>query len=123
MRARGQRFWWQLLQKAKASYELPAVIQKFGSLRLAMVIDEHQLPCAATSWKPRCLVLSDLPPLERPLVAVTFQPPFREWDTIFPSGSMTVASGWTRFGGTTATNRWASKARATAEKAAARVSK
>lgn len=48
----------QLLQKAKASHELPALIQK---------LDLYSL-------------------------LVTSNQPFREWDEIFPSGSMTEAA-------------------------------
>ncbi len=48
----------QLLQKAKAVYDLPAMLQK----------------------------------LDRYALLVTSNQPFREWDDIFPSGSMTVAA-------------------------------
>jgi DNA replication protein DnaC len=61
----------QLLQKAKASFELPALIQK---------LDRYAL-----------LVIDDISYVRRSELKTSNQP-FREWHEILPSGSMTVAA-------------------------------
>ncbi len=80
----------QLLRKAKASYELPALIKKLDRFAL-LVIDD-------ISKGRRCeletLALFELiyHRYRRKSLLVTSNQPFREWDEIFPSGSMTVAA-------------------------------
>jgi len=78
--------WCSCCRRPKAAYELPAVIQKLDRYAL-LVIDEHQATCAAKELEPRCCFeLICHPELRTPPL---LGPPttFREWDTIFPSGS------------------------------------
>ena len=80
----------QLLQKAKASYELPAVIQKLDRYSLLVIDDISYVRRSELETS----VLFELicHRYERRSLLVTSNQPFREWDTIFQSGSMTVAA-------------------------------
>jgi len=80
----------QLLQKAKASYELPAMIQKLDRYALLVIDDISYVRRSELETS----VLFELicHRYERRSLLVTSNQPFREWDTIFPSGSMTVAA-------------------------------
>ena len=80
----------QLLQKAKAGYELPALLQKLDRYAL-LVIDDISY---VRRSELETAVLFELicHRYERRSLLVTSNQPFREWDEIFPSGSMTVAA-------------------------------
>ena len=80
----------QLLQKAKASYELPALIQKLDRYSLLVIDDISYVRRSELETS----VLFELicHRYERRSLLVTSNQPFREWDEIFPSGSMTVAA-------------------------------
>ena len=80
----------QLLQKAKASYELPAMIQKLDRYSLLVIDDISYVRRSELETS----VLFELicHRYERRSLLVTSNQPFREWDEIFPSGSMTVAA-------------------------------
>ncbi|MCX5937776.1 MAG: ATP-binding protein [Cyanobium sp. LacPavin_0920_WC12_MAG_62_9] len=101
----------QLLQKAKASYELAAMIQKLDRYSLLVIDDINYVRRSELETS----VLFELicHHYKRRSLLVTSNQPFREWDEIFPSGSMTVA----------AVDRlvhhcqsWASRGRATGKK-------
>jgi DNA replication protein DnaC len=80
----------QLLQKAKASYELPAVIKKLDRYSL-LVIDDISFVRRneLETWVLFELICHRY---ERKFLLVTSNQPFREWDEIFPCGSMTVTA-------------------------------
>jgi len=80
----------QLLQKAKASFELPALIQKLDRYSLLVIDDISYVRRSELETS----VLFELicHRYERKSLLVTSNQPFREWDEIFPSGSMTVAA-------------------------------
>ena len=80
----------QLLQKAKASFELPALIQKLDRYALLVIDDISYVRRSELETS----VLFELicHRYERKSLLVTSNQPFREWDEIFPSGSMTVAA-------------------------------
>ena len=80
----------QLLQKAKASFELPALIQKLDRYALLVIDDISYVRRSELETS----VLFELicHRYERRSLLVTSNQPFREWDEIFPSGSMTVAA-------------------------------
>ena len=80
----------QLLQKAKASFELPALIQKLDRYALLVIDDISYVRRSELETS----VLFELicHRYERRSLLVTSNQPFREWDAIFPSGSMTVAA-------------------------------
>ena len=80
----------QLLQKAKAAYDLPAMLQKLDRYVL-LVIDDISY---VRRIKLETSVLFELicHRYECKSLLVTSNQPFREWDDIFPRGSMTVAA-------------------------------
>ena len=80
----------QLMQKAKASFELPALIQKLDRYALLVIDDISYVRRSELETS----VLFELicHRYERKSLLVTSNQPFREWDEIFPSGSMTVAA-------------------------------
>ena len=79
----------QLLQKAKAAYDLPAMLQKLDRYALLVIDDISYVRRSELETS----VLFELicHRYERKSLLVTSNQPFREWDDIFPSGSMTVA--------------------------------
>ena len=80
----------QLLQKAKASYELPAVIQKLDRYSLLVIDDISYV--RRNELETSVLFELICHRYERKSLLVTSNQPFREWDEIFPSGTMTVAA-------------------------------
>ena len=80
----------QLLQKAKASYELPAVLQRLDRYALLVIDDISYVRRSELETS----VLFELIcyRYERKSLLVTSNQPFRDWDEIFPTGSMTVAA-------------------------------
>ncbi|WP_411875366.1 IS21-like element helper ATPase IstB [Vulcanococcus limneticus] len=80
----------QLLQKAKAAYDLPAMLQKLDRYALLVIDDISYVRRSELETS----VLFELicHRYERKSLLVTSNQPFREWDDIFPSGSMTVAA-------------------------------
>ena len=80
----------QLLQKAKASFELPVLIQKLDRYGLRVIVDisYSYVPCGELeTWVLFKLIRHRY---ERRSLLVTSNQPFREWHKILPSGSMTV---------------------------------
>jgi len=88
----------QLLQKAKASFELPALIQKLDRYSLLVIDDisyvrRSELETSVLySFGEGFAYELICHRYERRSLLVTSNQPFREWDEIFPSGSMTVAA-------------------------------
>ncbi len=80
----------QLLQKAKASYELPALIQKLDHYSLLVIDDISYVRRSELETSVLFEVICHR--YERKSLLLTSNQPFREWDEIFPSGSMTVAA-------------------------------
>jgi DNA replication protein DnaC len=80
----------QLLQKAKASYELPALIQKLDRYALLVIDDTSYVRRSELETSVLFELIYHRYEGKSPLV--TSNQPFREWDEIFPSGSMTVAA-------------------------------
>ena len=80
----------QLLQKAKASYELPAMLQRLDRYALLVIDDISYVRRSELETS----VLFELIcyRYERKSLLVTSNQPFRDWDDIFPTGSMTVAA-------------------------------
>ncbi len=80
----------QLLQKAKAAYDLPARLQKLDRYSLLVIDDISYVRRSELETS----VLFELicHRYERKSLLVTSNQPFREWYDIFPSGSMTVAA-------------------------------
>ena len=80
----------QLMQKAKASFELPALNQKLYlySLLVIGVISYLRRSELETSVLFKLICHR----YERKSLLVTSNQPFRDWDEIFQSGSMTVAA-------------------------------
>lgn len=80
----------QLLQKAKTSFELPTLIQKLDRYGL-LVIDDISY---VRRGELETAVLFELiyHRYERKSLLLTSNQPFREWDEIFPCGSMNVAA-------------------------------
>ncbi len=82
--------WQSPLQKAKASYELPAVIQKLDRYSLLVIDDISYV--RRNELETSVLFELICHRYERKSLLVNSNQPFREWDEIFPSGSMTVAA-------------------------------
>ena len=80
----------QLLQKAKASFELPALIQKLDRYSLLVIDDISYV--RRNELETSVLFELICHRYERKSLLVTSNQPFREWDEIFPSGTMTVAA-------------------------------
>jgi DNA replication protein DnaC len=80
----------QLLQKAKAAYDLPAVLLKLDLYALQVIDDISYVRRSELETS----VLFELicHRYERKSLLVSGNQPFREWDDIVPSGSMTVAA-------------------------------
>jgi len=80
----------QLLQKAKTSYELPAMLQRLDRYALLVIDDISYVRRSELETS----VLFELIcyRYERKSLLVTSNQPFRDWDDIFPTGSMTVAA-------------------------------
>ena len=100
-----------LLQKAKASFELPDLIQKLDRYALLVIDDISYVRCSELETS----VLFELicHRYERRSLLVTSNQPFREWDEIFPSGSMTGVTPIRWTGWSTTVTSWASRASAT----------
>jgi DNA replication protein DnaC len=81
----------QLLQKAKAGCELPALIQKLDRYSLLVIDDISYVRRSELETS----VLFELicHRYGHKSLLVTSNQPFREWDEIFPSGPMTMAAG------------------------------
>lgn len=80
----------QLLQKAKAANDLPAILQKLDRYSL-LVIDDISYVCRS-GLETSVLFELFCDRYERRSLLVTSNQPFREWDDIFPNGSMVVAA-------------------------------
>ncbi|NDC35928.1 MAG: hypothetical protein EBZ51_11260 [Synechococcaceae bacterium WB9_2_112] len=80
----------QLLQKAKAAYDLPAMLQKLDRYTLLVIDDISYV--RRSELESSVLFELICHRYERKSLLVTSNQPFREWDDIFPSGSMTVAA-------------------------------
>jgi DNA replication protein DnaC len=80
----------QLLQKAKASYDLPAMIQKLDRYALLVIDDIGYV--RRSEMETSVLFELICHRYERKSLLVTSNQPFRDWDDIFPNGSMTVAA-------------------------------
>jgi DNA replication protein DnaC len=80
----------QLLQKAKAAYDLPAMLQKLDRYAL-LVIDD--ISCVRRSeLESSALFALICHRYKRKSLLITSNQPYREWDDIFTIGSMTVAA-------------------------------
>jgi DNA replication protein DnaC len=80
----------QLLQKAKASYELPALIQKPD--RYSLLVTDDISYVRRSELETSVLFEQFCHRYERKSLLVNSNQPFWEWDEILPSGSMTVAA-------------------------------
>jgi len=74
----------QLLQKAKASYELPALIQNLDRYSLLVIDDISYV--RRNELETSVLFELICHRYERKSLLVTSNQPFRDWDEIFPSG-------------------------------------
>ncbi len=80
----------QQMQKAKASFELPALIQKLDRYTLLVINDLSYMRRSGLETSALFELICHR--YERKSLLVTSNQPFRMWDEIFPSGSMTVAA-------------------------------
>jgi DNA replication protein DnaC len=80
----------QLLQKAKASYELPALIQKLD--RYSLLLIDGISYVRRSELETSVLFELICHRYERKSLLVPSNLPCRKWDEIFPSGSTTVAA-------------------------------
>jgi DNA replication protein DnaC len=80
----------QLLQKAKAVYELPAMLQKLDRYGLLVIDDISYV--RRSELESSVLFELICHRYERRSLLITSNQPFRDWDDIFPSSSMTVAA-------------------------------
>ena len=80
----------QLLQKVKASYELPAMLQPLD--RYAPLVIDDIYYVRRSKLETSGLFELICYRYERKSLLVTSNQPFRDWDDIFLTGSMTVAA-------------------------------
>lgn len=80
----------QLLQKGKAVYELPAMLQKLDRFGLLVIDDISYV--RRSELESSVLFELICHRYERRSLLITSNQPFRDWDDIFPSSSMTVAA-------------------------------